>query len=45
MGLITMLEIIIGWVIIFEILNYMIEDGLVQELRNIFDDIRRKMRL
>jgi hypothetical protein len=40
-----MLEIIIGWVIIFEILNYMIEDGLVQELRNIFDDIRRKMRL
>lgn len=45
MELITMLEIIIGWAIIIKILDYMIEDGLVQEFKNLFYDIRRKWRL
>lgn len=41
--LITLLEIIIGWIIIFEILQWMIDDGLLKEVQNLIDGIRRRL--
>lgn len=41
--LITLLEIFIGWIIIFEILQWMIDDGLLKEVQNLIDEIRRRL--
>jgi len=41
--LITLLEIFIGWIIIFEILQWMIDDGLFKEVQNLIDVIRRRL--
>jgi len=41
--LITLLEIIIGWIVIFEILRWMVGDGLIKELRNLIEGIRRRL--
>lgn len=41
--LITLLEIIIGWIAIFEILGWMIDDGLFKEVQNLVNDIRRRL--
>ena len=41
--LITLLEIIIGWIVIFEILQWMIDDGLLKEVQNLIDAIRRRL--
>lgn len=35
-------EIIMGWTMIIGILNYMIDDGLFDELRRLFKDLRRR---
>jgi uncharacterized protein YggT (Ycf19 family) len=41
--LITLLEIIIGWIVIFEIFQWMIDDGLFKEVQNLIDVIRRRL--
>lgn len=42
--LITLLEIIIGWIVIFEILGWMVGDGLFKEVQNLIEGIRRRLK-
>lgn len=39
---VKVIEIILSWIMIFEILLRMVEGGLVTEIQNLIDEIRRK---